>query len=238
MLAVKMTKNIRQVADFEERAKRLESVRQEYIFFRDRLKKDLKLKEKDGRFVFLRNIISLTRTTVVYLHLFDRCAKDETFAMSIFGLTDPASIGPQIRNSNKFLKLSWCILFQFQLENLFQNILKSSKINFKDGFWNISEDILKNLGISNRKYLHKKLQVLAYIRNSLHNNGTYINKQGKSQIIQVDKIRYRFNHNKVIRCANWDYIAHVWLNLLPILEQIHYNRKVTGVSFVAVSYIK
>ena len=221
-----MSDLIRRTASFAERAERLEAVRQKYIAFRNSVKQDLGFENHDGRLTFLRNIISLSRSTVVFLYLFHRCGANDRFAMEVFGLTSQESIGPQIRNTNKYVKLSWCTQFQFQIENLFRNILKELRESVPAGYWNISQKLVKSLGMQDRIYCQQVLNILAFIRNSQHANGTHFGYKEQDTIIKVDGVPFEFRHGAVIQCATWDHIAHAWLNVLSILRQIYNNERV------------
>ena len=218
-----MTNQIRKKASFQERAERLELVRQEYIKFRDRIQKDFTFDADDGRIVFVKNILSLTRSTVVFLHLFHRCGENQELGLDIFGLSSAASIGPQVRNTNKFLKLSWCVQFQFQIETLFKNILKSLGEQVPSGYWKITKQLFTTLSIKNSNYWQDVLNILAFIRNSQHANGTHLAYKKTDTTTIVDGVTYHFKNGDIIRCATWDHIAHAWINLLPTLIDVYYN---------------
>jgi hypothetical protein len=147
--------------------------------------------------------------------------------MDIFGLSDPDSIRPQLRNTNKFIKLSWCVHFQFQIENLFQNLLGRLGEKPRRGYWNVSRKIVDTLSLPYSDRSHRKLNILALVRNSLHNNGTHLQQDFQ---IQVDRVKFRFKKGNIVRCAYWDHIAHVWLHVLPILKNIYYHPRVRSIS--------
>jgi len=231
-----MTNQIRKNASFQERAERLESVRQEYIKFRTRIEQDFTLDADDGRIVFVKNILSLTRSTVVFLYLFHRCGENPKLGIDIFGLSSAVSIGPQVRNTNKFLKLSWCVQFQFQIETLFKNVLKSLGEQVPSGYWKITQKLIKALSIKNPKDSQDVLNILAFIRNSQHANGTHLAYNKKDSTVIVDGVTYQFKHGDKIRCATWDHIAHAWRNLLPILKDIYYNNRVKNIQKIPSYY--
>lgn len=81
----------------------------------------------------------------------------------------------RVQSYNHLLQFSVagvCILFQFQVENLFQNIWRELGKNFDSQYLRLSGNLLDQLGLKSEERLDK-LKFLAYIRNSLHNNGIH-----------------------------------------------------------------
>lgn len=221
----RMTK-IRKQATFKKRAERLEKVRQAYISFRKEVENAFSLKADDCRLSFLHNIISLTRGTVILNLAFHRCGIEKVFGMSFFGLDNSSSLGPQVRNMSKFTRLSWCVMFQFQFENLARNILKELGVAVPGGYYKVTEDLVDRLSLPNRMHTIRRLNILANIRNSLHNNGIHKSHDKKDTIVQVDYIKYKFGHLKTIDCASWDHISHIWKGLLPVIRKIYFHSDV------------
>lgn len=214
---------IRKTASFEQRAQRLEISRQKYITFRDEIERTFKLKKDDCRLSFLKNTISLTRGAVILNFVFHRCGVDSKFGVNFFGLSDSSSIGPQVRNMAKFTRLSWCVMFQFQLENLLGNILKELGETVPSRYYKVAEKITYRLRLPNKKHTIRRLSVIAYIRNSLHANGIHKAFNKEDTVIQVDKVQFSFNHLKTVKCATWDHIAHAWTGLLPVIRKIYFH---------------
>jgi hypothetical protein len=221
----RMTK-IRAVASFEKRAERLEDVRQAYIAFRREAENTFSYKTDDCRMTFLHNIISLTRGTVILNLAFHRCSVDNEFGMRFFKLEDLSSLGPQVRNMSKYTRLSWCVMFQFQFENLARNILKELGLTVPSGYYKVTEKLVDRLSLPNRLHTIRRLNILANIRNSLHNNGIHKSYDKKDTIVQIDNIQYKFMHLKTVKCANWDHISHAWKGLLPTIRKIYFHSDV------------
>ena len=230
-------KTIRKTATFEQRAQRLEESRQNYISFRKKIELTFKLKSDDCRISFLHNTTSLARGAAVLSLAFHRCGVDAEYGVSFFGLSDSSSIGPQVRNMAKFTRLSWCVMFQFQLENLLRNILKELGEYVPSGYYQVAEKIIERLSLPNEKHTIRRLNIIAYIRNSLHNNGIHKAFNQKDTVIQVDKIQFSFRHLKTVKCANWDHISHAWNGLLPVIRRIYFHCDVACLVNIPNQYI-
>lgn len=230
-------KLIRKTASFEQRAKRLGESRQKYISFRNEIEQVFKLKADDCRLSFLQNTISLTRGAVVLNLAFHRCGTDTEFGVRFFRLSDSSNIGSQVRKMSKFNRLSWCVMFQFQIENLLRNILKELGESVPNGYFKVAEKITGRLSLPNEKHTIRRLNIIAYIRNSLHNNGIHKAFNQKDTVIQVDKIAFKFRNLKTVKCANWDHISHAWVGLLPVLRRIYYHSDVACLVNIPNQYV-
>lgn len=224
-----MRYEVRQEATYNERAERLKAVREEYIAFRKQVEREQQLDYMDGRLVFLRNAQSFARSAIVFLYLFQRCGENPQLALTVFGLSSLDRVGPNLKKNSKFIRLSWCTQFQFQLENLFKNILKELGEDIPKGYWQICRVLLDTLQLDNREHYLDVLNIIAYIRNSQHANGTHLGYREQDSIIEVDGVVFEFKHGEIVRCATWDHIAHAWLNILPILRQIFYHDEVLSI---------
>lgn len=221
-----MEYKIREEATYAERARRVQFVRQEWIAFRNQVEKDLHLDQMDGRLVFLRNVLSFARAAVVFLYLFQRCSENEKIGLNVLGLSSPSRIGPNVSATNKFVKLSWCTQFQFQIENLFKNILKGLHKTPPNGYWQLSGKLLDVLHLEKKDHALQVLNIIAHIRNSQHANGTHFGYRERDTIVPVEGVLFEFRHGEIVQCATWDHIAHAWLSILPILKQIYYHDRV------------
>lgn len=186
----------------------------------------------DGRLIFLRNVQSFARSAIVFLHLFQRCGENPQLALTVFGLSSLDRVEPNLKINSKFVRLSWCTQFQFQIENLFKNILKGLGESVPKGYWQICRAVLDTLQLDSGGHYLDVLNIIAYIRNSQHANGTHFGYRERDSIIEVDGVVFEFKHGKIVRCATWDHIAHAWLNILPILRQIYYHDTVLEIPSV------
>jgi len=128
------------------------------------------------------------------------------------------------------VKLAWVTLFQFQIETLFRFLLKELGEDIPKGYWKICEKIVKVLEIEKPKENMFLLNILANIRNSLHSGGYHMGYERKDINGEINKVLFEFKHGEIVQCVTWDHLAHVWLNLLPLLENIYYHDKVKKIN--------
>ena len=221
-------KHIRREATFLERMERMALVWEQYGQLKEELMDCYGLSAKDGRVAVVRNIRSHLRTVIVMLRWLDECSESEQFARHYLLLDDVGNRAAHIRSMNKFLKLSYCVQFQFQVETLLKTLLKELGYVPPGGYYRVCEKIVNVLGITNGAYRLKVLNLLAYIRNSQHANGPHFGGSRGDTIIQVQGVRFAFRHGKVVRCANWDHIALASVAVLNIVQAICATLQVRG----------
>jgi len=218
---------IREKATYGERAIRLNEVRENYRSFKEQVIQDFKLQSGDGRLVFLLNISNFARSATVFLDFLQRCGDNKTFGQQSLHLTELTNLEANIKNQAKFVKLAWVTLFQFQIENLFKILLKEMEEEVPFSYWNVCKKILEVLNIEKPEETLFLLNVLAYFRNSLHSNGIHYGYKGMDSSGEINMVHFEFRHGQPIeRIVTWDHVAHIWLNLLPLLENIYYHDKV------------
>jgi len=221
-----MLLRIRETATYLQRAERLNYVREQYRNFRKSVEKDLNLHDEDGRIVFLKNVSQLTRSTIVFLHLFHLCGSDPQLGQQIFGLPTSENLGRNLKDTSKFIRLSWCTQFQFQLETLFKILLQALGKSVPRSYWQITQQIVDIFQIPNPQDVHDLLNVIAFIRNSQHANGIHHGYQNTDTLVIIDGVSFEFKHGQLVKCVNWDHIAHAWMNHLPIVKHIYLHPKV------------
>ena len=114
----------------------------------------------------------------------------------------------------------------FKIENLFSNILKQLSANpKKDGFWNISDAMLREAGISTIGKERNILTALANLRNSFHANGIH-RKDPLS--VEIDGIRFEFSKGKRVECASWKHIVVIMCAAISVLASILFSTKVSN----------
>ena len=222
---------IRQEATYQERAERLHEVREPYREFRAQAENDLALLHRDGRLAFLRNVSQMARSAIVFLLFFHRSATDTQLGMVLFGITPPSRdrLSHDLRDAAKFVKLSWCVQFQFQIETLFKNLLKavgSSALKPETGYWRVAREIVQLFEVPDPEQSHRLMNVIAHIRNSQHANGIHHGFKGSDAIVDAGGVLFEFRDQQPVQCATWDHIAHAWLSLLPIMKHIYYHPRV------------
>jgi len=127
----------------------------------------------------------------------------------------------------KTLRLCLITLVHFKIDNLFQNILKKLDAKLgKIGYWNLCGVILKEASLSENGKEKEILTVLAYIRNSLHNNGIHRNNSLK---LRLNDFAFDFIKDKKVKCASWDHIIIALDKNIDVLGNILLSKKIKGI---------
>ena len=113
----------------------------------------------------------------------------------------------------------------FKIENLFSNILTALRQPPPKGFWNISNAMLYQAGISTDGSDKNTLTVLANLRNSYHANGMH-NKSNLSA--DSYGIRFEFCQGKRVECASWKHIVMAIRANVSVLDAILFSGTVSN----------
>ena len=102
----------------------------------------------------------------------------------------------------KFSRMSLVIMVQFQIENLFVNLLHALKPESKPrrGYIIILNELFKNISISDKEEKKKTLKILQFIRNTYHSNGRH-NNEPLTKVI--DGFEFKFVKGEGVNCASW-----------------------------------
>ncbi len=123
-------------------------------------------------------------------------------------------------------RLSLVFLFQFQIENLFKNLLSALGIaGIPRGYHQILTKILRELQLSDIQTKHDTLYTLTMIRNSLHSNGKHTDS---SKSVTIAGVTYDFEKDKNVSCAGWSYIIHAADAGLDIVYEILDDGQITA----------
>jgi len=122
---------------------------------------------------------------------------------------------------DKQQKLGFLVIFQFQVENLFMNLLREieSTSNLK-GFRKIAKEIISLLSLPDSDRKLEILNTSALIRNSLHSNGIHHGYKSQSSKISLDGCEFEFNHLQKVTCAGWGHIILSCNESVSVIEDI------------------
>lgn len=118
------------------------------------------------------------------------------------------------------LRLGFITLLHFKMDNLFQNILRDlGALPEKAGYWNLCNAILRESSIPEKGDEMDILTVLAYLRNSLHNNGIH-RTRFDDFCKKIKGKTFSFRNEKRVECASWDHIIVAVDSNVEILSKI------------------
>ena len=131
-----------------------------------------------------------------------------------------------VKDLVKISRLSLVLLFQFQIENLFKNLLLALGIaSDPPDYYQILKKILGELQLPDIQRKHDTLYVLAMIRNSLHSNGIHTRSPKK---VTIAGVAYVFEKDKKVSCAGWGHIIHAAEAGLDIVYEILDDKRITA----------
>lgn len=187
---------------------------------------------KDVRIATLKECKHDISTNIVFLNVF--MAKETGYMseaewIKVFGIQSKDTSLPVIeRRIRHFLQLSLVTLYQFRIENLITNILAIlDKERAKDaGYYNKVKALLDILGLKYKDTKLKKLNVLAFVRNSLHSGGV-TNRYELD--VTIDGYRFNFRKGEKVKYAGWGHIALAMESSLVIINEILHSDKVKAI---------
>ena len=78
--------------------------------------------------------------------------------------------------------------------------------------------------------------ILSKIRNTLHNNGVYIDKCQKNHNIEYKGYTYKFNHNYAIKDVWISNLNDLYRGVVVFLKDLFNEEKIRNISFIGDRY--
>lgn len=186
---------------------------------------------KDVRIITLKECKHDISTTIVLLNVFNAKATgymSEPVWLEVFGIRLKDTPLSQIESRIvHYLKLSLVTMYQFRMENMITNILANfNKEKATKGYHTKVEALLDKLQLKDKETKLRKLNVLAFIRNSLHSGGI-VNKYGLD--VTIDGCRFSFEKGKKVKQAGWGHIFLAIESSLVIVNEILQTKDVQDI---------
>ena len=175
--------------------------------------------ENDGRCIFLNNlrlpVIFMFTKLHTWITLRDHHELRDTYSQ-IIGLTD-GDLNGFLHQERFFIRLSSIVMFQFQIEALFKNILiKLDEQESPYDYTNIVKKLLKKLELDTKER-RDTLNILAYIRNCFHSNGIHTKK---SITVIIDDEKFEFIQNKPFSRGDYGDLCFVLNKIVTVVNEI------------------
>lgn len=103
-----------------------------------------------------------------------------------------------------------------------------------DNFYNIYTSIIDEFNMNNDYRV--VFSILSKIRNTLHNNGVYIDKCQKSHNIEYKGYTYKFNHNYAIKDVWISNLNDLYRGVVVFLKDLFNEEKIRNISFIGDRY--
>lgn len=176
--------------------------------------------KSDARQMALGNLYQHLTTPVFILNILSNFEKSADNLVSFARQANLIDGNPNkaFGDIEMFTKRGIVLNIQFEIENLFVNLLKElGEINIPLGFRKRAQMLIDHVSVTEKKRKVDELQIGACIRNSLHSNGVH---HGKYARFKLNGIEFIFESGKVHYCSGWGHIYLVCKNSLQIVKEI------------------
>ena len=188
-----------------------------------RLDTGSQLPEHDARRVAVRNCGLFIGFSVMLLNILSvpeegRCTEEDF--KKLIGLTT-GTVQTAGEVLEKMSRLALVALFQFQVENLFRNLITALGTEVGgEGYYHLVRSLVKSISLGEPDAKLDALDALAHVRNSLHRNGIHWGYKGRSSRICIGGVRFDFVHGEKVSCAGWGHVAVLLAALTSVLEAV------------------
>jgi hypothetical protein len=125
-----------------------------------------------------------------------------------------------------FVLTNTLLIFQFQVENFLQNLWRELGGAEERSFIRLAEKVLSKIGLSETEEKMKRIRTLAYLRNSLHNNGVhrgpdfavgFVSTLSNNSVSHTVRSNYSFVRNAKVTCCG---PMHVYCLLAGVTDVV------------------
>ncbi len=149
--------------------------------------------------------------------------------------TDISNLTTDAGRVDDLLRLGYVILYQFQIENLFKNLMMALGTSPPTTSWHsLANDFLKKISVKDKDRSFEILNILALLRNSYHSNGIHNpppmkNKLRRSDVnIVIDSAEFKFINGERVTCAGWAYVEVAIRAGLKVLDEILFSTEIVS----------
>ncbi len=197
-------------------------------------KSGIKYTSQDARMVALDSLqISMSSSGMwisAFNSLANACTKDGKFDSTAFLKTVGSGVNVQQTEMMMidFIRLGFMTLVHFKIDNLFHNLLKHlNALPRRTGYWNLTDTILGECGLSKSGTEKEHLTAFANLRNSLHGNGIH---RTNSLNIEIDGIVFDFTKGQRVECASWNNIIVLLRANVAILKTVILSNRIVAIT--------
>ena len=217
-------------SSWEERGSQMQSVKDKCNDIINEIEKP----EDDARtqgLIHIRQFCNtLAHIPIILTHNAELRSTNREVIAAMLGLKDINDLKPLLTDLNYNSKLSFVTMVQFALENCMGNILDSLPNESRQrDFFNNSKRLTIVCNLADAKYKHEVLQVLAKIRNSLH-NGCIHNRKSCSIIVSGEN--FNFVNGERVSCGSWSHIFFILCTVLNIFRDILLYQQVNSIPLI------
>ena len=171
--------------------------------------------EGDGRTVFFANYFQLNLWLLIQFDTFLEVLTPSSNRVNKHVSLAQQNIKPFMLRYDTINRASYCTKAIFDVEHFLKSIVKQLNMNPADGYWKLTKQLKNKLNLSGDQC--NILNLPAFTRNSLHNNG-YHTKDDFKVVIGIKT--YKFEKGKKITFSGWGDLYIMFDELLYVIEHI------------------
>jgi len=196
---------------------------------------------RDARLTSFAKIINVLHSTQLALTFIGQNLLDPMWWASTSKTAIPhTDANIYIREFDMFAKMG-CVQFVFlSIESGFRILLRSIDSGACNGgtaeFKSVYECLLKTKLTSTPTYSVELLDLLRYVRNTVHNNGVYYHKDGNDASVVYKGTTYNFLFSKPVDFVTWEFVLSLTEDVVKLLREVDCDSSVESISSTLVDH--
>lgn len=192
----------------------------------------------DLRGLFFLNTRTLVQFNIALMNIFS-VAQENRMRPEVYrqllGIAK-GNLNDATQHMNLYMRASLITLYQFQVENLFANILARMKSDIPRGYLRIVGMLLDRITTTRKEDKTNILKVLQYGRNSLHSNATHNNENFSYKLGSTE---YRFTKGQSVTCMSWFSIPPIMVATINVIKDVVASPEVRSIPEpIVIQYIE
>ena len=133
---------------------------------------------------------------------------------------DEGSLQSIIKGIDFRNKVSYLVIFLFQIEILYKGLAKEMGFKGKDGYYNVVSYVIENSDVSDKQEKIDSMILPSCVRNSLHSSGFHKGFKNQDSKFTVKNIVFKFEHGKQNGYSNWRHLIFYFDNIIDVTSEI------------------
>ena len=230
------TKKIENLNSIENNIKQIKNLFNVFLKVDTEFKMNHKYIETDVRISAFQKCMILFRNMYINLKL----AKRDILTDSVYDLINQPTLFAMSSESIIFeyincSKISMQLIIYSCIESTLRPIYVSLKLgNEHDRFSKVFKKIVNELKL-NKEYIDI-MTILSNIRNTVHNNGVFIDPRGENYKIEYKGYTYEFIHNQGIGSVWISNLTDLYRGIVNFYKEIFNHEKILNINFIQDKY--
>lgn len=235
ILAIRIPSTYHITPEGLEIVKKLESIMQESSDTQKRLRADHpNWTQTDARLTVFSKLHNGLRTISLSVIFIETSLQNSTWWNENFNNLSQKDIDNYKHNFALSTKHSFGMLLFIQVENYFRIFLRAIDPDACKSGTGTFETIYTCLLRFKLSYpppeSFELLELIRFVRNTIHNDGIYLHKNGQDTVVIYKGVNYAFNNGKPINFVTWEFLLMVATDIQNLIAVIVSNNVVADIS--------